>query len=299
MKSSNVVARFLLTLQVAVFLAGPVFAATGEAVQKRISAQLLAGRPLVVHATVVLSDGSTKPDGNPWWGGPNGLLTVFVKKSGWKLLARPKPSQPGQLERVVLAKTITREGRDAEVYLVADAWEEGRIQEALVTFYAHARGASPEKVVAEAGSQSLDLQAGGDSVITAYLGRNGMEDVEPTETDTYNISPEEEWLRRAAARPDAAFGVVPKEGGDRPISAVVLCSYSKAYFLDKLRKEGAHPLLLTLAALTPEAYALEASITAWVGNKPVAEVRNAGAAVIAKAMGLSRDVAREVLWSGQ
>lgn len=288
---------FLATLALLLALAAPAPAATGAEMQRRVAAEA-AGGSIVAHVTVVLSDGPKAPEANPWWGGQHGLLTVFAKQGGWKIAAKGKGTKPGVVERVVLTKKLSREGREVAAYLIADAWEESAVLKALTSFFAHARGAEGETVAVE-GAKGGGVRAGGEATLTAYLGRNGMEDVEPVDEETYNITPEEDWLRRAAARPDEAFGIRPRADSGKPTAAASLTSDSKAYFLDKLKRQGAYPLLLTVNPHQPESHALEAALTALVAGRNSVETRSLAAEAYARGMDGSKEAAREKFWSGE
>lgn len=279
-------------------LAQPAAASPGGEVQKRISSDLASGKPLVVHVTVALSEGGAgKPLESPWWKGPNGLSAV-LGKSGWRALTGFKPVSQPIFERAVYTRKYQRAGREETVYLVADGWEEKSIQKALTRFYAHARGAEAETVTVSDGGRSVTLAAGGDSHLVVYMGRNGMEDVEPVDDDTYNISPEEEWLRRAAARPDSAYDIRPKVTAEKTVAAAALCSDSKAYFLDKLKRQGAYPHLLTVGIQTPSAWALEAAVASLAAGKVSDEARASVVETVARGTGASREAVRLKLWSG-
>lgn len=295
----SVFRSYMAAVSALLALAGMASASPGTDLQKRITGDLASGRPLVVHVTVALSEVATgKPLESPWWSGPKGLTSVFSQKSGWRALKTSKPANPNVAGRVVLSKKYQRGGREETVYLVADGWEEKAIQKALTRFYAHARGGEPETVGASEAGREVKLSAGGDAHLAVYIGRNGMEDVEPVDDDTYNISPEEEWLRRAAARPDAAWDIRPRVNAERPVAAAVLCSDSKAYFLDKLKMEGAYPLLLTIGGASPSAWALEGAVLALAAGKTGEEARSAAVEAVSKGTGVSREAARVKFWSG-
>jgi hypothetical protein len=110
----------------------------------------------------------------------------------------------------------------------------------------------------ERGAQPLaGLAAGGDAVLVVFVGHNGLMDFP------------------APVHPQSRPGALPR-------AAVVLACASRPYFHELLRTAGAEPLLLTAGLMAPEAYALEAAVTAFARGDTAAEVREAAAAAYAR-----------------
>jgi hypothetical protein len=96
------------------------------------------------------------------------------------------------------------------------------------------------------------IRAGGGAALLAFVGHNGLMDM------------------RAPVEPQARPGTSPR-------SSVVLACSSRPYFRDLLLDCGAHPLLLTTGRMAPEAYTLEAAVTAFAVRNPPDQVREAAA----------------------
>ena len=73
----------------------------------------------------------------------------------------------------------------------------------------------------------------------------------------------------------------PRAGAPARAAAVLACA-SRPYFLDLLRAGGAEPLLLTTGLMAPEAYVLDAAVTAFARGDSAVGVREAAAAAYAR-----------------
>lgn len=291
-----------------VWCASASFAASSREVARRMEADLAAGHPLVAHLTVLLADAgfqdlsihkSAEANGtletNLYYGAPGGLLPLFSGKNGWTELFRSKAGDGRIAQRLVFSRQVKRQGRNVTLYLVADCWEGRYVQEAMKAFWAHARGAQPETLK----TGGAAFEAGGKAHLVAYAGYNGMADIPAPYEDNANISPEEEWFRLAAARPEIAWDIGPRVRLDEPNAAVALTSHSKAFFKDKLYRQGAHPLLLTANAVKPDLYALPGTLEAWAEGKTVAEILSLAADSYLKANRLTKKEVSELFWGAE
>ena len=233
--------------------------------QSRVSADLAAGRPIVVHVIVALCDNEHQgivkvpeslgrgrdPALNLYWGARYGVRTYLTRQGGWENRLPSSHSHARILERVVLHDLVERGGTRVPVYIVADAWDGAEIKGAIVRFLEMAAGRASEEVLTGREADSVRLRAGGGAHLVAFVGHDGLMDfaVEPAVAD------------RSAA----------------PRSAMVLACASSQYFLPHLRRAGAHPLLLTTGLMAPEAYTLDAAIRAWAAGAGVPDVRAAAA----------------------
>ncbi|MBL8114212.1 MAG: hypothetical protein JNK60_15125 [Acidobacteria bacterium] len=256
-------------LALVLFLPGiALSASSGADVKARVSRDLAAGRPLVVHVVVALCDNDNQgivpvpkaigngqdPVRNLYWGAGYGLDTYFTRHGGWTVERREANPAPGILVRLVLSKTLRaegREGRDIVVHLVADAWDGREIRKATERFLAMAAGRAAESV--PAGKNGQALPAGGAAALVAYVGHDGLMD--------FSVPP-----------PPAPLADAP------PRSAIVLACASKAYFGPHLERAGAHPLVLTTGLMAPEAYTLEAAVSSWAAGDASDLTRRAAAA---------------------
>ncbi len=251
----------------------------GELVQARVAEDLARGEPIVVHVVVALCDNlhqgivpvpkaigdGQDPRSNLYWGAGFGVRTFLVRKGGWALLKADAPGS-GVLERIVLRKQVRRAGKQVPVFLVAEAWDGKEIRSATARFLALAGGHQAEALPVPGG---VPLKAGGASHLVAYVGHDGLMDFP-----------------------------VPWQGGPAagapPRSSMVLACASRAFFQGPLDQGGSHPLLLTTNLMAPEAYTLEAAVTAWAQGGSTAQVCDAAATAYAVHQKISPKAARRL-----
>lgn len=253
-----------------------------EALQQRMATDVAAGRPIVAHVVVALCDNQNQgivpvpahlgngqdPGSNLYWGALYGVRTHLTGTAGWRRMPSETSGDDRVLERIVLERTVQREGQNANVYLVADAWDGAHIREAVTRFLRMAAGRAGESV----SSGSRALAAGGNAHLVGYVGHNGLMD----------------------------FGLpVPAADLRAPSrSAIVLACASKPYFVDILRAAGAFPLLLTTGLMAPEAYTLDAVVASWAGGAAGPQVRDAAARAYHRYQKCGLTAARRLFWSG-
>ena len=68
------------------------------------------------------------------------------------------------------------------------------------------------------------------------------------------------------------------ESNKKENDAIVLACKSRQYFLSRLRKLGAYPLVLTTGLMAPEAYSLSAAINQWISGGDDIQIKKAAAA---------------------
>jgi hypothetical protein len=253
-------------------LSGVLSAGTpGEAVHARVAKDVNQGNPIVVHVVVVLCDNRYQgivpvpkalgngqdPGSNLYWGAGYGVRTFLVRQGGWTLLSKETVPAEGRLERILLRKSIRREGKAATVFLVAEAWDGREIKAATVRFLALAAGRETEVLRVDGPNGPMSLHTGGASHLVAYVGHDGLMDF------------------------SLPLGLGPDSGaaalGQAARSSVVLACASQAFFMPHLTRGGSHPLLLTTNLMAPEAYTLDAAVTAWAQGGSAADVRGAAA----------------------
>jgi hypothetical protein len=258
---------------------------TGDEAQARMTRDLAAGRPIVVHVIVALCDNvhqgivpvpkhlgnGQDPGSNLYWGAAFGVQSYLSRQAVWTRVPVAIPGYGSVLDRAIFFGQIQRHGKPAPVYIVADAWDGATIRSAIERFLKMAGGGSSEEVTIRQGTDSVTLAAGGSAHLVAFVGHDGLMDF-------------------SLPRP------VPAAAGRAAGSSIVLACASKPYFLERLRAVGSHPLLLTTGLMAPEAYTLDAAIRSWAGRGSVAAVREAAALAYQKYQKSGIGGARKLFW---
>ena len=183
---------------------------------------------------------------NLYWGAAAGVKTYFARSSDWTLLQCSQP-QSDVLERCIFKH------RQADVYLVADAYRGDAIRHAIQNFFDAAAGAASEKITLPSGKQ---IAVHGGANLVAYVGHDGLMDFQlPSITSRKNNSHRD---------------------------AIVLACASKQYFSDALHTTGAYPLLWTTNLMAPEAYTLKSALDGWIKGTSGADIRGLAAAAYDK-----------------
>lgn len=241
------------------------------------------GRPLIAHVVVALCDNKYQgivrvpahlgdgddPESNLYWGALYGVETHFSRHDDWMRVAISAPSNPSVLDRIAFHSTIERDGEAVDAYLIAEAWQ-GREIRAATTRFLQLVGGEPEEdyALGDADNQTT-VAAGGASHLIAYVGHNGLMDFS---------SP-------AVSEPKLEAG---------PRSSVVLACRSRDYFGDLLNFKQAHSLLTTNGLMAPEAYTLEAAISAWFSGESPSATRFSAADTYAKYQKANRNWSRRL-----
>jgi hypothetical protein len=194
----------------------------------------------IIPVPAKLGDGEV-PSANLYWGAAYGVKTYFRTSSAWELVWFGRGPKRSILERCVFRY------RKEAVCVVADAYEESQIREAVSDFLSAAAGLNPEALKFESTAGGLPLLIGGGSDLVAYAGHDAFMDFQ---------------VPHVAERPDA-----------KPRSAIVLACASKAYFAPYLRDTGANPLLWTTGHMAPEAYTLKAALDGWIAREDGEAIR--------------------------
>jgi hypothetical protein len=212
--------------------------------------------PRVVHVFVALADNEHQgivpvparlgdgevPAANLYWGAAFGVRTFFRSSGDWVLTSTGRGPKAEILERCVFRS------RNADVYLIADAYEGSKIREAVADFLAAAAGLNEEAIPIKGGET---VMAGGASDLVAYVGHDAFMD--------FQIPP-----------------VVGKRQ-QKPRSVIILACASKQYFGSYLRHAGAKPLLWTTGLMAPEAYTLKAALDGWIAHDNGPAIRDRAA----------------------
>lgn len=261
--------RQVLSSSFALILAAQSVAAgdvSGRSVQERMSHDVAAGKPLVAHVVVALCDNKYQgivpvpahlgdgddPQSNLYWGALYGVKTHFSRHDDWTRISINAPTRPAVLDWVAFRSTIERNGENVDAYLIAEAWQGREIREATTRFLQLVGGEPEETFVLGDAASEITVAAGGSSHLVAFVGHNGLMDF---------ASP-------AVSEPQKTAG---------PRSSVVLACRSRDYFADLLNFKQAHSLLTTNGLMAPEAYTLEAAISAWFSGESPGATRDSAA----------------------
>src|SRR5947208_229555 len=191
--------------------------------------------PRTIHVFVALADNANQgivpvarilgngedPEHNLYWGSAYGIKTFFSRSPDWKLLSCGQKPKHEILDRCIFKY------RNANVYLVADAYRGREIQTAILNFFDAAAGFSWEQLKIKDGPQEVAMNVLGGSNLVAYIGHDGLMDFQ---------------LPR-----------IPVRKNDASREAIILACASKIYFAKPLRASGAYPLLWTTNLMAPEA----------------------------------------------
>jgi hypothetical protein len=240
---------------------GAVFSAETDSAAQRVLDDFHSGKPLVAHVIVALADNEhqgivripstlgdgDRPQSNLYWGAMYGVKGFMKRSAEWRAVPQPASSDPRVLDRVLFRRDVTRDGRSAIVYLLAEAWQGRQIAAATGRFLEMTRGQHVETVRVD----GRDIAAGGAAHLVAYVGHNGLMDFAVPE-------------------------VGPGGKGDSPRVAVVLACESDFYFSTLIRPHAA-PLVTTASLMAPEAYVLDAVVVSWFAGAAPRDVVEAAA----------------------
>lgn len=258
--------RLLAAIILGCLQLGTARAATIEEVQQRRDADFAAGRPLVAHVIVALCDNEhqgivpvpaalgdgARPSSNLYWGARYGVRTYFQRSAEWQALAVTPSTDARVLERALFRREIVRDGRRGDVFLLAEAWNGEHIAAAIGHFLEMNRGEHVETLRIA----GREIEAGGLAHLTVFVGHDGLMDFDAPV------------LPRSPIRPAAH-------------ASVVLACMSDHFFAPLLREHSV-PLLTTTGLMAPEAYTLDAALTAWFSGDAPDRVRDAAAQAYAR-----------------
>lgn len=239
--------------------------------QNRMNKDVTEGKPLVAHLIVALCDNKYQgivkvpkslgngqnPRSNLYWGALYGVKTYLAKKKAWKLVSTPKVPNKKVLERIVLHKSLIRNGIKTNAYIVADAYDGQYIKTATIQLFKMAQGLETESLGVTISGKNVTVDCGGNSHLIGYVGHNGLMD--------FSVSYPRSNQRKK-----------------KPASAMVLACASKQYFLNDLKQIDIYPLILTTNFMAPEAYTVETVIRNWFEGKSPKTVRDQAAKVYNK-----------------
>ena len=258
-------------------LPGAVFGAETDSAARRVLEDVNSGQPLVAHVIVALADNEhqgivpipstlgdgDRPQSNLYWGAMYGVKGFLKRSAEWRAVPLSASGDPRILERVLFRRDVTRDGKAATVYLLAEAWQGRQIAASIGQFLELTRGQHAEIVRAD----GREIAAGGAAHLVAYVGHNGLMDFAVPEL-----------------RPGG-------ESGSRV--AVVLACESDFYFSKAIRPHAA-PLVTTASLMAPEAYVLDAVVASWFAGAEPGEVVEAAAGAYGHYQKISLRSARRI-----
>jgi hypothetical protein len=203
---------------------------------------------------------------NLYWGAAAGVKTFFARSSDWQRISCGDKPKAEVLERCVFKY------RDANVYLVADAYRGLEIRQAILDFLDAAAGDGAGMMSVPSASGPVKLPIRGGANLVAYVGHDGLMDFQ---------------LSR-----------FPQKKNEIHRDAVVLACISKQFFAEGVRASGAYPLLWTTGLMAPEAYTLKSALDGWIAGENNEQIRDRAAAAYDKYQKCGLRAARRLLVSG-
>jgi hypothetical protein len=233
-----------------------------------------------VHVFVALADNKSQgiipvaaslgngddPARNLYWGSAFGVKTYFTRSAEWQLVATGQRPRPEVLERCIFKH------RTQEVYLIADAYQGSKIQQAIADFLAAAAGGDAESVPITISGRKVILNGRGGATLVAYAGHDGLMDF--------------------------PLRALPQKKDNRQRDAIILACISKSYFAAPLRATGARPLIWTTGLMAPEAYTLKSAIDGWILHESGEQIRERAAVAYDKYQKCGLKGARRLLVTG-
>jgi hypothetical protein len=219
----------------------------------------------IVPVPAKLGNGAD-PEHNLYWGAAGGVKTFFARSREWQLVFQQQRPKLGILERCVF------QHRNGNVYVIADAYQGDRIQQAIKDFLGAAAGADRETVSFKTGASNTVIAAGGNANLVAYIGHDGFMDFQLAD--------------------------LPRQTNAARREAIILACASKAYFAEPLRSTGAYPLLWTTGLMAPEAYTLKDALDGWILKESNEQIRQRAAMAYDKYQKCGLKGARRLLVSG-
>lgn len=251
-----------------------------DSLRANINQKIRAKKPLIVHVIVPLCDNDYQGivkvnaqlgDGqnlktNLYWGAGYGVKSYFKLKTDWKLSHSILNPKANILERVTFKKTMSN---GTQLILVADAYRGDRMKESLHAYFGSLSGSHQDSISI---SETQTIKIARDADLLIFNGHDGLMD------DTLKTY----YSKDAKAR-----------------ETMVIACYGKTFFLDRIEKCGAYPLITTTGLLAPEAYAMHAGIEAWALQKSDKDIRNAiGDAYYAKHPSSTQTGCRGLFYTG-
>jgi len=200
----------------------------------------------IVPVARILGNGEDA-EHNLYWGSAYGLKAFFSHSAEWNRLGCTQRPKPAIIERCIFKH------KNADVYLIGDAYRGIEIKQAIWDFLDSAAGGRVESIEASGPNSGpvLKLPIYGGAALVAYIGHDGLMDFQ---------------LPKYPQQQDASHR-----------DAIVLACASKQYFWNAMRTVGAYPLLWTTNLMAPEAYTLKAALDGWIAGENREQIRDRAA----------------------
>ena len=239
------------------------------------------GKPRTVHVFVALADNDHQgivpvarilgngedPEHNLYWGSSYGVKAFFSHSPEWSRVSCSQKPRPAILDRCIFRH------KSADVYLIADAYREIEIKQAIRDFLDSAAGGGMELIAASGPNTGpLRLPIYGGASLVAYIGHDGLMDFQ--------------------------LPKYPRQRDGTHRDAILLACASKQFFADAIRTGGAYPLLWTTNLMAPEAYTLKAALDGWIAGENREQIRDRAAAAYDKYQKCGARAARRLLVTG-
>ena len=176
--------------------------------------------------------------------------------------------RPAILERCIFSH------KQADVYLVADAYRGIEIKEAIWDFLDSAAGGGVESIAASGQNAGppRNLPIYGGAALVAYIGHDGLMDFQ--------------------------LPKYPRQRDGTHRDAILLACASKQFFADAIRTSGAYPLLWTTNLMAPEAYTLKAALDGWIAGENHEQIRDRASGAYDKYQKCGLKAAHRLLTTG-
>ena len=239
-------------------------------------------KPRTVHVFVALADNDHQgivpvarilgngddPEHNLYWGSAYGVKAFFSHSPEWNRLQCAQKPKPAILERCIFRY------KNADVYLIADAYRGIEIKQAIWDFLDSAAGGRAESIPASGPNAGplRTLPIYGGAALVAYIGHDGLMDFQ--------------------------LPKFPRQRDGTHRDAILLACASKQFFAGAIRTGGAYPLLWTTNLMAPEAYTLEAALDGWIAGENREQIRDRAAAAYDKYQKCGLKAAHRLLTTG-
>ena len=200
------------------------------------------------------------PSNNLYWGAMYGLKSYFKNIAiDWELVSSYEDDRSYILDAVLFKR------KTSDSFLYSEAYDGKEIKTCVKDFLKASNHQGSKNIEFE----GRELKFAGASDLVSYVGHNGLMD--------FNVN--------------VNYNPVIK-----PKECIMLCCFAKDYFSTEMKSSNANPILWTTHLMAPEAYTLEASISAWLTDKT--NIRESAAQAYNKYQKCGINAARGLFRSG-
>lgn len=202
---------------------------------------------------------------NLYWGAMYGVKGFLARSKKWrKLEIQPLDSNAAILDNAAF--------QFKDTVMIAQAYDGAKMETALRDFFAAAAGKGSRRfniTGIDNSDKIVVVESAGMAEFNCFVGHNGLMDMQLADIPT------------RSERSSNSF-------------AVVLACKSDSYFSGKLEKLDCIPLITTSGLMAPEAYTLDAILTAFNHDSDVKKIHEAAAQAYAKYQKCSLSAARRL-----